>query len=407
MKKLLYVLVLAIAVPFAGQAQKEVKPSVPKAEKAFRENKLDEAKAIIDATTSSQDFMVDKKGNPSKNAAKAWYLRGVIYAALDTTTNESFKALEPTPFPIAKEAFEKAKQLDGGKNAFFITDQLGLPMMNATVETGFAQTWFNRAVAAYQEEQDYAKALRLTEETMFFIPEDTSVLMNAGVFFAPAAEDHEKTIKYCRQYIAAGGKSADPYIMMFGTYRDKLKDLDNALAVAQEAIKKFPNNPDFPKYELDIFIKQDKLPEAKASMEKQVAGDPTDKESRYFLGVINYELKDYEAAKKWYQEAIKIDPKYFEPQLAYAELIYMDAKNVKAEMNQLGITKEDQKKRFALDKVYVDKLKIALPYFEELEKLSPDEPKVLDTLLNIYTDLDVQPGIKRIEKKMKTLGLLD
>lgn len=405
MKKLLFV--LAIAVPLTSQAQKEIKPSIPKADKALKENKLDQAKAIIDATTSSQEFMVDKKGQPSKNAAKAWYLKGVIYSAIDTSKNEAFRALVAEPFPIAMEAFTKAKEIDGNKSASFINDQFGLPMLNNIVETGFAQAWFNKAVVAYQEEQDYQKALKLIEETMFFIPNDTSVLMNAGVFFAPAADENEKTIEYCRKYLAAGGKSADAYIMMFGTYRDKMKDYDNALKVAQEAIAKYPNNPDFPRYELDIYIKQNKLPEAKAAMEKQVAADPTDKESRYYLGVINYELKDYDAAKKWYQEATALDPKYFEPQLAYAELIYMDAKAVKAEMNQLGITKEDQKKRFALDKVYVEKLKISLPYFEALEKMSPDEPKVLDTLLNIYSDLDVQAGITRIEKRMKALGLLD
>jgi len=405
MKKLLFV--LAIAVPLTSQAQKEIKPSLPKADKAFKENKLDVAKEIIDATTSSQEYMVDKKGNPSKNAAKAWYLKAVVYCALDTSKNPAFKALQSNPFPIAKEAFEKAKTIEPETPAF-LTDLMGLPLTNSQVETGFAQTWFNNAVSAYQEEKDYKKALRLTEETMFFIPSDTSVLMNAGVFFAPAADDNEKTILYCRKYIAAGGKSADPYIMMFGTYRDKMKDYDNALVVAKEAVAKFPNNPDFPRYELDIYIKQGKLPEAKIAMEKQVALDPTDKESRYYLGVINYELHDIEAAKKWYNEATALDPKYFDPQLAYAELIYADAKAVKDEMNQLGITKEDQKKRFALDKVYVEKLKITLPYFEKLEKMSPDDAKVLDTLLNIYSDLGDQPAnVARIEKRMKTLGLLD
>src|SRR5205085_5009340 len=113
MKKLLFV--LAIAVPLTSQAQKEVKPSLPKAEKALKEKKLDEAKAIIDATTASQDFMVDKKGQPSKSAAKAWYLKGVIYASLDTTKNTAFKALDPDPFVEAMEAFQKAKQIDAGK----------------------------------------------------------------------------------------------------------------------------------------------------------------------------------------------------------------------------------------------------------------------------------------------------
>jgi tetratricopeptide (TPR) repeat protein len=405
MKKLLYV--LAIAVPMAGLAQKEIKPSIQKAEKALKENKLDEAKSIIDATTTNQEYMVDKKGNPSKNAAKAWYLKGIIYGALDTTKVESFKGLEPNPFPIVKESFDKAKQIDQGKSDSFISDAIGIPIFNTVVETTFAQYYFAKAVAAYQDERDYKKALTLIEETMYFIPNDTSVLMNAGVFFAPEAGEYDKAIVYMRKYIDAGGHSSDPYIQMFSIYRDRKKNLDSALVVAQEAMDKFPNNPEFPKYELDIYIKQNKLPEARAAMQKQADADPTDKEARYFLGVINYEMKDYEAAKKWYQEAIKLDPKYFEPSLAYAELIFMDAKNVKQQMGQLGITKEDQKKRFELDKVLVEKLKIALPYYEALEKMAPDEPKVLDTLLNIYTDLDMQPQMARIEKRMKTLGLLD
>jgi tetratricopeptide (TPR) repeat protein len=405
MKKLVFV--LAIAVPLMGMAQKEIKPNVAKAEKALKENKLDEAKAIIDATTSNQEYMVDKKGAPSRNAAKAWYLRGVIYSAIDTTKVESFKALEPNPFPIIKESFDKAKEIDKGKSDSFVTDAIGLPIFNNVIETNLAQIYFQKAITAYQDEQDYKKALTLIENTMYFLPNDTSVLMNAGVFFAPAAGEYDKAIEYMRKYIDAGGHSTDPYIQMYSIYRDTKKDLDMALKVSQEAMAKFPNNPDFPKYELDVYIKQNKLPEARAAMERQVEGDPTDKESRYFLGVINSEMKDYEAAKKWYQEAIKLDPKYFDAKLAYAELVYLDAKLVKQQMGQLGITKEEQKKRFELDKVLVEKLKIALPYYEELEKMSPDEAKVLDPLLAIYSDLDMQTQLARIEKRMKALGLLD
>src|SRR5688572_1689253 len=168
MKKLL--LLLAIAVPLSSLAQKEAKPSLPKADKAFKENKLDEAKAIIDVTTASQEYMVDKKGQPSKNAAKAWYLKAIIYAALDTSKNEAFKALAPDAFSVVKESMNKAKEIDKDQSATFINDALGFPMPNAVVETGFAQAWFTRAVTAYQDEQDYKKALKLIEETMYFIP---------------------------------------------------------------------------------------------------------------------------------------------------------------------------------------------------------------------------------------------
>jgi len=284
---------------------------------------------------------------------------------------------------------------------------MGLPVPNENINAILAQSYFNQAINEYQEKKNYKKAFEITENTMYFIPDDTSVLLNAGVYFGPAAEEFDKSVEYMKKYIAKGGRSQDPYIMLFGIYRDRKKDLDEALKIAKEAVEKFPNNPDFPKYELDIYIKTNKLPEAKIAMEKQVKSDPNDKESKYYLGIINQELKDFAEARKWYDEALKNDPKYFEPHLAIAELVYMDAKTVKQQMNQLGITAADKKQKLELDKVYVEKLKIAQPYFEQAEKLSPDDEKVLDNLMAIYSDLGNEAGITRIEKKMKALGLLD
>lgn len=195
--------------------------------------------------------------------------------------------------------------------------------------------------------------------------------------------------------------------MLFSIYRDKLKDNDKALALAQELVKKFPGNPEYPKFELDMYIKLNRLPEAKAVMENQAAADPTDKESRYFLGVISNELGNPTEARKWFEEAIKLDSKYFEPQLGLAEIVYIDARKTKSEMNQLGNSKEDFKKKVALDKIYQDQLRVALPYWEKCEKLSPDEGKVLDNLYMIYNDLEMTAQVTRIEKRMKTLGLLD
>ena len=77
MKKLLLFLFI---VPFVVAAQKPVKPSLSKAEKALREGKFDEAKAIIDATVASEKFA---------DNSKAWYLKGLIYGGIDTTSNEA------------------------------------------------------------------------------------------------------------------------------------------------------------------------------------------------------------------------------------------------------------------------------------------------------------------------------
>jgi tetratricopeptide (TPR) repeat protein len=405
MKKI--AIMLMLLAPLATMAQKEIKPSVANAEKALRAGKFDEAKAIIDITTTNQEFMVDKKGNPSKNAAKAWYLKGLIYAGIDTTKVEKYKSLVPDGFPIAKESFEKAKQLDGGKTPAFMNDAVGFPVMNEQTNAYLAQSYFNGAVKAYQDDKNFKKAFEYTERTLYFIPNDTAILMNAGVFFGPAAEEWDKSIEYINKYHEKGGTNPDSYIMLFSIYRDKKKDNDTALKIAQDMVKKFPNNSEFPKYELDMYVKMNRLPEAKQVMLKQANAEPDNKEARYFLGVISYELKDNVEARKWYEEAIKLDAKYFEPQLGLAELVYLDAKEVKNKMNQLGNSKDDFAKKVELDKTYQEKLKVALPYWEKCEKLSPDEGKVLDVLYLIYSDLEMTAQVTRIEKRMKTLGLLD
>ena len=405
MKKI--VILLALFVPLATMAQKEIKPSLPKAEKALREAKYAEAKEIIDATVASQDFMVDKKGQPSKNAAKAWYLRGIIYVALDTTKNPAAKTLETNAFKVAKESFTKSEEIDGGKSTSLINNTDGFPLLMTQLKPVFAQNYFTKGVTAYQEEKDFKKAFELVEQTLYFIPTDTAVLMNAGVFFGPAAEEQDKSIAYLRKYQELGGKSPDAYVILFSIYRDKKKDNEMALKIAKEALVAFPNHPDFPRYELDMYIKMNRLPEAKVAMEKQIKAFPEDREARYYLGVINMELGDAASAMAAYDEAIKLDPKYFEPQIAKAELIYGDAKKVKAEMNQLGNSKDDFKKKVELDKLYQDKLRIALPYWEALEKMSPDDGKVLDNLYIMYNDLEMTAQVTRIEKKMKSLGLLD
>src|SRR5581483_2678151 len=101
------VIFICLLCPILALAQKEIKPSISKAEAALQKGNFDEAKAIIDATVASQEFMVDKKGNPSKNSTKAWYLRGLIYAGIDTTKVEKFKSLSEDPFAAAKQSFEK------------------------------------------------------------------------------------------------------------------------------------------------------------------------------------------------------------------------------------------------------------------------------------------------------------
>ena len=74
-------------------------------------------------------------------------------------------------------------------------------------------------------------------------------------------------------------------------------------------------------------------------------------------------------------------------------------------MSTLGITPADKKKMIELDGFYVDKLKISLPEWEKAEKLNPSDQEVLDELYSIYSDLGMEPSVRRIEGRYKALGI--
>ncbi|NJM26165.1 MAG: hypothetical protein HC859_12420, partial [Bacteroidia bacterium] len=70
---------------------------------------------------------------------------------------------------------------------------------------------------------------------------------------------------------------------------------------------------------------------------------------------------------------MRIDPQYFDAQLYLAKIMYKEAEVIKKEMAALGISDADKKKKFALDKTLVEKLKVALPYWEKAERMNPSD----------------------------------
>jgi tetratricopeptide (TPR) repeat protein len=432
MKRIALFILLA---PIISLAQKEIKPSVSKAETALQKGLLDEAKSIIDATVANQEYMVDKKGQPSKNAAKAWYLKGMIYAGIDTTKNEKYKALEANPFSVASESFNKAQDLDKGKNKGLVNKLvLGQPleMSKEDVSKIFAQTFLERGYKAYQA-KDYKKAFVDIEKVIYFVPNDTTQLLNAGVYFAPLADENAKAIRWIKKYLAGGGKNPDARLQLYAIYtkradaaksnykgkdKDKfladtsfVKNIDLALGVAKELSAQYPSNVDYLNMEYNIYTVTNRLPEAKALMEKRASADPTDKESRYFLGLICNELKDVEGTKHWMLEAIKIDPDYFDANMVLGKIIYTDAQKLRNDRNAITGTKDaDLKKRQDLFKQIPIKLKESLVYWEKCVAVNSSDADTLYGLLSIYNDISLydetyEAKITDLKKKMKALGL--
>jgi tetratricopeptide (TPR) repeat protein len=392
MKRFTFLLLMLAAV--TAYAQKPVKPNLNKALASLNDGKLDEAKANIDAAITHEKMM---------NEGKTWYYRGLIYAAIDTTSNETFKALAPDAFATALEAFKKADTMADPKKEYMTQAVGGLPVPKSQQMLIWANKYLNLGANLYQEE-DFENAITNFEKVQQIVPEDTTAYFYGG-FAANQAENWDKAISNFTNYIQKGGKSSDAYSLMININSGIKEDKEKALTLVREARQKFPANPDFPKVEIGLLIDLKRIDEAKSGLEAQIQREPDNKILHFYLGYANASLNQIDVAKKNYEDALRLDPQYFEAQLYLAKLVYTDAATIKKEMSNLGISEADKKKRFALDKTLVEKLKVALPYWEKAEKMKPDDQEVLDVLYSIYTDLDMQDQIKRIDKRFKELGL--
>lgn len=393
MKKITLVVFLLASVIAYGQ--KPVKPNLNKALKSLQDGKLDEAKEMIDLATTYEK---------TKDDGKTWYYKGLIYSALDTTSNATYKALAQEPLTIAMASFSKADSLEkGGKEYFILPPNSVLPITKKMQLKTLANYYLNKGALVYQDDK-FEEALVSFEKTAFIEPKDTMGYFYAG-YAAHSLENYDKAIYNFQKHIENGGTSPNAFLIMYQIYAGPKQNKEKALEIIKQGKAKLPNNKEIAKAELGLLIDLDRIDEAKTGLEKACVQDPTNKIYFFYLGYVNARLEDAVAAKKNFDEALKLDPNYFDAQFQLAQLYFADAFKSMKEMNALGISAADKKKKLELDKIVVDKYRIAMPYMEKAEKLDPSNTDVLEKLSNIYYNLGEDAKLDRITKRLKELGV--
>jgi len=392
MKRIFFLMLMLLSV--AAVAQKKQKPNINRALKYLQDGQLAEAKQMIDEATTYEKTMGD---------GKTWYYRGLIYAAIDTTSNQSAKGLADDAFKTAMESFAKADQMAKPGSDYFTTDPASiLPVTKSQQMAQLANFYLNKGAQRYQDD-DLSEALKYFEKTQVVLPEDTIAYFYAGVV-ASSMEEHDKAIQNLEKYLEKGGTSADAYSVIINTYSGAKDDKEKALEVARRAKEKFPTNTEFPKVEIGLLIELEKIEEARTGLEQAVIREPDNKTYHFYLGYVNSKLEKWDEARKNFEQALRVDPSYFDAQYYLAQVYLVDAGKVADQMKNLGISAADKKKQQELDKVLVQKYKEALPHWEKAEKLRPNDLDVLDRLRSIYYYLGDDANEKRVENKLKTLN---
>lgn len=405
MKHLAFFVMMLVA--FSVQAQKQPKPNLNKLQNMWKEGKIAEAKEMADLATTFEK---------TKDDGKTWYLRGLVYATIDTSSNEQIKSLHPDAYKVALESFEKADSM-AGKSDYFIAGADITQMQTKAQQIEILSNYYlDKGIKDYQNQESIEttlgalnKSINLFENQLKTYPNDTLAYYVAALV-GHSADSSQLAIDYGKKYFEKGGTSKDIHLMMYQIYTTSdLKDEAKALEIIREAKAKNPTDATFPKLEIEMLINSGKQDEAKAGLEEAIKKEPNDKLLHFFLGYVNVGLKNYEEAGKNFENALKIDPNYFQAQyyLAITKLAPID--KINQEYNALGNSAADSKKRTALVQQRVKASEEAIPYFEKAEKMEAPEQdsqiELLERLKTLYYYVADDANLARVNKKLKALGV--
>ena len=175
---------------------------------------------------------------------------------------------------------------------------------------------------------------------------------------------------------------------------------EKALQAIIDAKKDNPEDTSLVLTEANLYLESKDYASYKRVIEEVLQKSPNDPDLYYNLGVIAGTTNNESEAEKYYLKAIELNPKYANAYLNLA-ILKLDADiKIVEEMNNLGNTAKDNKRYDEL-KVQREKVfKLALPYLEKVVDLEPGNMEAKQTLLNVYTSLDMTTKYKALKATM-------
>ena len=162
-------------------------------------------------------------------------------------------------------------------------------------------------------------------------------------------------------------------------------ETEKALEAMREARAENPDDLNLVLTEANVHYSMGNTQKFKELLEYATERDPNNAELQYNLGVLAAEANDVANAKKYYQRAIEINPKYTNAYINIAALILGQEESIIDEMNNLGTSAADDRRydelREERNQLYLD----AIPYLEKALAADPTNFQAAKTLSNIFS----------------------
>ncbi|MEP5364635.1 MAG: tetratricopeptide repeat protein [Reichenbachiella sp.] len=390
----LFVLTLALLMSVASFAQKG---SVTKADAYLAKNEFENAKAEIDVAITIE-----------KNAVKSktWFVRGKIYQAIATSTDEAVSSLDADALDKSVEAYNKVLEMDKETSPNNLISNTNLDAMWGN--------YINIGGTVYGEEK-YGEALAAFEKALKVKPTDSVTLLYAGVA-AQQAGNNDKTLDYYYQMVDANIANGDVISTLIYLERTYKEDNEKALDLVRKAKELYPTESKFGQEEISLLLTMDKVDEARTKLEAAIEEDPTNVNLHLNLGVLYDNLgsakleagekevarENYNKAKEAYLKAIEVDADNYVANFNTGVIYVNLAKEYYDEVRDMNLKDYDKygpAKLAKADKI----LKEGLPYMEKATTIQPDDIAGLKALQQMYTQLKMMDKAEAILDKVDAL----
>ena len=403
MKRVLFSMVLLMAVSFAFAQEKnvkeaksiagEVKPDFAKAEQLINEA-LTNPETKDNAATWDVAGYIQKRIN-EKEMENA-YLRKPydtlkVYNSVLNMYNYYVKCDELAQIPNEKGKIKNKYRSANSKTILAERPNL--------INGGIKYFNLNKNEDALKYFAAYVDAATLPMMEKENLLEKDTILPQVAYYATLAADrvgDKDAVMKYA-QY-ALKDKENDQFAMQLLTDAYKAKgDTAKWVEKLQEGIVKFPENQYFFANLVDYYSSSNQNDKAMQFADDMLAKDPNNKLYLYVKAYLYHNMKDYEKAIEFYKKTLDIDPAYAEA-CSNLGLVYLLQAQEYADKAPADINDPNYATAQAEIKKFYEAAK---PYYEKARELKPDQKDLwLQGLYRVYYNLNMGPEFEEIEKMM-------
>jgi tetratricopeptide (TPR) repeat protein len=403
MKRVLFVVALCV-VASTSFAQKKAVSEAQSIAKGGSAN-YDEARELIKGALNNEE---------TQNDAKTWYVAGFIEDQQFSAERMKQVLGQQPNDPVMYGAlikilpyFEKAYELDqlpdakGKVKPKYTKDIKGILTAN--------HVYYINGGAYYFDERDYQSAYNFFEQYLAIsdlpmfkgeqVAARDSNFMMVQFYAAVAAtqlNNSDLAIKALERAKDMDYRGNEVYQYLAYEYEQR-RDSVKIEQVLKEGLQKFPDEKYYLLSLINNYIYSNRNEEAIQYLNTAIANESNNAQLYDVLGRV-YEsgLKDFGKAEQSFTKALEIDPNYTDALSNLGRVYYNQGVNKLGEANMINDAKLYQEESEKAKELF----RKAMPYFQKVREVNPEERDAMVALRSIYYNLNMNAEFDAIEAEM-------